>query len=49
MVIDATVRPISREDLAGSALAREDVIGTPLAAQVFSLTDAIYEQDGRFF
>ena len=49
MVVDAMARPISNEGLAGSALAREDVIGTPLAAQVFSLTDAIYEQDGRFF
>ncbi len=49
MVIDAGVRPITKEGLAGSALAREDVIGTPLAAQVFSITDAIYEQDGRFF
>jgi hypothetical protein len=49
MVVDAAVRPIARKGVANSALAREDVIGAPLAAQVFSLTDAIYEQDDRFF
>jgi hypothetical protein len=49
MVIDAAGRPMSDGDLATTALAREDVIGTPIAAQVFSLVDAIYEQDGRFF
>jgi hypothetical protein len=49
MVVDAAVRPFAKEGLAGSALARVDVIGTPLAAQVFKLADAIYEQDGRFF
>jgi hypothetical protein len=49
MVVDAAARPIAKRGLAGSALAREDVIGTPMAAQIFSLTDAIYEQDGRFF
>ena len=31
------------------AIWRGEVIGTPLAAQVFALTDATYEQDGRFF
>ena len=49
MVIDAADRPAGRGDLARTALARADVIGTPLAAQVFSIVDAIYEQDGRFF
>jgi hypothetical protein len=49
MVIDAADRPMSNGDLATTALAREDVIGTPIAEQVFSLVDAIYEQDGRFF
>ena len=49
MVIDATDRPIAKGELARTALARADVIGTPLAAQVFALVDAIYEQDGRFF
>ncbi len=41
MVVDAAVRPIARKGVASSALAREDVIGAPLAAQVFSLKDAI--------
>jgi hypothetical protein len=49
MVIDAADRPMSNGDLATTALAREDVIGTPIVEQVFSLVDAIYEQDGRFF
>lgn len=49
MVIDAADRPVAKGELAHTALARTDVIGTPLAAQVFALVDAIYEQDGRFF
>ena len=49
MVIDAADRPAAKGDLARTALARADVVGTPLAAQVFSLVDAIYEQDRRFF
>lgn len=49
MVIDAADRPVSHGNLAKAALAREDVIGTPLAEQVFALVDAIYEQDTRFF
>ncbi len=49
MVIDAAERPIFDGDLARTALARGDVIGTPIAEQVFALVDAIYEQDGRFF
>jgi len=49
MVIDAIDRPAVKSELARTALARSDVIGTPLAAQVFRLVDAIYEQDGRFF
>lgn len=49
MVIDADDRLERHRQLAGTALARKDVIGTPLAAQVFSIVDAIYEQDDRFF
>ena len=49
MVIDATERPIAQSELVGSALRRNDIIGTPLAAQIFSLSDAVWEQDGRFF
>lgn len=49
MVIDSAVRPIGDGTLAATALARGEVIGTPLAPQVFSIVDAIYEQDNRFF
>jgi hypothetical protein len=49
MVIDASERPAAKGELAHIALDRGEVIGTPLAAQVFDLIDAIYEQDGRFF
>ena len=49
MVIDAADRPAAKGELSQTALARTDVVGTPLAAQVFALVDAIYEQDGRFF
>ena len=49
MVVDAGDRPHADGSLASTSLRREDIIGTPLAAQVFALTDAIYEQDRRFF
>lgn len=49
MVIDAAGRLIGAGTLAATTLGRSDVIGTPLAPQVFSIVDAIYEQDDRFF
>ena len=49
MVIDAQDRPAANGNLAASGLRRDEVIGTSLAEQIFALTDAIYEQDGRFF
>lgn len=49
MVIDATERPAADGALARTCLRRDEVIGTPLAAQVFSIVDAIYDQDERFF
>jgi len=49
MVIDAHGRPAENGSLANTAMRRDDVIGTPLAAHVFAMTDAIYEQDDRFF
>jgi hypothetical protein len=49
MVIDAQERPVATGGLAATALGRAEVVGPPLAQQVFSLTDAIYGQDGRFF
>jgi len=49
MVINAADRQTRNVSLASTGLAREDVIGTPMAANVFALVDAIYLQDGRFF
>ena len=49
MVLDATDRPIANSPLVGSALLRQDVIGTPLSEQVFGLVDAIFLQDSRIF
>ena len=49
MVIDSAERPVARSNLAKTALSRADVIGSPLADQVFAITDAIYSQDERFF
>jgi len=49
MVVNAGDRSAGNGGLAGAVLAREDVIGTPVAANVFALVDAIYEQDARFF
>ena len=45
MVVDAEPMP----SLAAAALKRDEVIGTPLASQVFAMIDAAWEQDGRFF
>jgi hypothetical protein len=49
MVVDAEGRPAADGSIAQIGLRRDQVIGTPLAAQVFAMTDAIYEQDERFF
>ena len=46
-VIDSFNRPATRSDLVGKALARDEVIGTPLAKQAFELIDAIWLQDAR--
>ena len=46
-VIDATNRPVSKSALVGRGLKREEVIGTPLADQIFSIVDAIWLQDDR--
>lgn len=47
MVVDAKDRLASVSDIASSTLARSDVIGTPLAPQVFAVIDAVYEGDPR--
>jgi len=45
MIIDADPKP----DIAAAALKRDEVIGTPVAPEVFRLIDTIWEQDRRFF
>jgi hypothetical protein len=47
MIVDAFDRSVSRSELVGRSLARADVIGTPLAQQVFAIVDAIWLQDSR--
>jgi hypothetical protein len=47
MVIDANDRPVSRSPLIGQALRRNDVIGTPLAQNVFAIADTILAHDDR--
>lgn len=47
IVVDAVDRFRSGNDLFKSALQRSDVIGTPLAPQVFALVDAVYLGDPR--
>jgi hypothetical protein len=49
MVIDASRRGNARDytSIAASVLNRADVIGTPLAAQLYELVDAVWLQDGR--
>jgi len=50
MVIDAGERTTpAKTALAAIAMRRDEVVGTPLAAQVFDLVDAINEQDERLF
>ncbi|WP_298306580.1 hypothetical protein [uncultured Erythrobacter sp.] len=49
MVVDAPANNVSYETLAQNPMAKGEVIGTPLAAQLFRILDAIYEQDTRFF
>ena len=46
-IIDASVRNIARHSMVGRGLAREDVIMTPLAQEVFEILDAIWTEDKR--
>jgi hypothetical protein len=46
VVVDAHTRGASFAALAATTLSRSDVIGTPLAAQVYAVVDAIYMSDG---
>jgi hypothetical protein len=45
MVVDAVNRVTSESALVGTALKRADVIGTPLAPQVFAIVDAVFMSD----
>ena len=47
MVVDESYRVVYGSDLAATVLKRSDVVGTPLAPQVFALVDAIYMGDTR--
>ena len=47
MVISGKGRRADDRGLCGRALEREDVIGTPLAAEVFSLVDALWLTEPR--
>ena len=46
-IIDAHDRPIATSELVGSAMSREELVGTPLAQQVFGIFDAVVSQDNR--
>lgn len=46
-VIDPGSRAVAQSGLVGAALNRCDVIGSPRAADVFAVIDAISEHDGR--
>jgi hypothetical protein len=47
MVIDAEKRPFSKTALVGEALRRDQVIGTPRAADAFAIADAVLDHDER--
>jgi hypothetical protein len=47
MIIDSTDRPAASSSLAGKGLARDEVLGTPLAQEAFAIVDAIWLGDTR--
>jgi hypothetical protein len=47
MVVNADETRIASHPLVGRALRREEVVGTPLAQEVFDLVDAIWLEDGN--
>ncbi|MFC5500217.1 hypothetical protein ACFPOE_21925 [Caenimonas terrae] len=47
MVIDGEGRHSNRQAICGRGLGRAEVIGTPLAGEVFALVDAIWLTDPR--
>lgn len=46
-VTDADSREIAQSSLAGRALQRSEVIGSPIAAEAFAIVDAVLRQDPR--
>lgn len=46
-VTNANNRPVASSELVGSAMSREELIGTPLAQKIFAIYDAIILQDSR--
>jgi len=46
-VIDSAGRPAAESSLAARALARKEVIGTDLAADVFAMVDVVWLRDAR--
>ncbi len=47
MVIDAASRPIAQPSLAEVVLSRAQVVGQPIAEQVFAIADAVFAGDPR--
>jgi len=47
MVINSGARPVASSDLVAKSLARDEVVGTPLAQIAFDIVDAVWLQDER--
>ncbi len=47
MVIDAKTRPTANSALISEALSREGVLGTPVANEVYRVSDAVYLEEPR--
>jgi len=47
MIVDADQTPLASHPLVGRALARDDVVDTPLAQEAFDLVDAIWFNDAN--
>lgn len=47
MVVDSGPRLANKRDVCGKGLRRAEVVGTPLADQIFSFVDAIWLMDPR--
>ena len=47
MVVDSESRPANNPEICGRALKRAEVVGTPLAKEIFELADIVWLQDPR--